>query len=190
MRGFKVIRGYVIGALAGAVLMLGVQAGASGTLTGSKVAGTKIVTFNGKDIGQAAIINNSSYLPVRSVSDAMGLQINLSGGAINLTEAQQATVTDGTTSDSPPDSGQSTPTQSTLTADEINRRISETDKSIKYCQDTIENGQKMIDALTAQGQTEDAAMWQRTVDEAKASLPKLQQQKSDLEAQLQALQNQ
>ncbi|MDG0810072.1 hypothetical protein [Cohnella rhizosphaerae] len=74
------MRKYVIGALVGAALMFGIQAGATAVLTGSKVAGTKEVTLGGQAIGQAAIINNTSYLPVRALSDALGLQIDLAGG--------------------------------------------------------------------------------------------------------------
>lgn len=83
------MRKYVVGAIVGATLMFGIQAGAA-SLVGSKVAGTKDVTLNGTTVGQAVIINNSSYLPVRSLSNALDLGINLSGGRINLSEQEQS----------------------------------------------------------------------------------------------------
>lgn len=179
------MRKYIIGALVGAALMMGVQAGASDLLTGSKVAGTKKVTFNGKSIGQAAIINNSSYLPVRAVSDAIGLQIDLSGGSINLSDSSSnSTGSTGT----PIDSGQTPP--ASLNADQIQQQIAEIDQSIERNNEIIKSAQAQIDALVAQGHSGDTAIWQYAIDGSKAALEKLYAQKADLEAQLQALQNQ
>lgn len=178
------MRKYIIGALAGAALMFGIQAGASDLLTGSKVAGTKDVTFNGKTIGHAAIINNSSYLPVRALADAAALKIDLSGGTINLSSEQQLSDPAASTGSAP---GQ---VQPSLTADQIKARIDEIDKQLDYAESTVSSVQTMIDALISQGRSDDVAQWQKTLDENKDAIPKLQQQKADLEAQLEALQGQ
>ncbi|MFD2334712.1 hypothetical protein ACFSR7_36170 [Cohnella sp. GCM10020058] len=110
-------KGFIVGTLFGAALMLGVQAGAA-SLTGSKVAGTKDVTLNGKTVGQAAIINNSSYLPVRAMSDSLGLGIDLSGGKINLTEPSKE-VNKPVTETDPADTVESLTSQINLTKSRI-----------------------------------------------------------------------
>lgn len=177
------MRKYIIGALAGAALMMGVQAGASGLLTGSKVAGSKDVKYNGKTIGQAAIINNSSYLPVRSVSEALGLQIDLSGGSINLSSEQQVVAPSEPSPSSP---GQSTSSQQPMTTDQITSKISDLDKQISAYEDAIEKDK----AFAKTDDPKNADYWNFFIPSLESALSDLKAQKNDLEAQLKALQGQ
>lgn len=179
------MRKYIIGAIAGAALMLGMQAGASGILDGAKVAGTKDVTFNHKVIGQAAIINNTSYLPVRSTADALRLNIDFEGGTINLTDGQQ--LTDGSTA--PSDSTSSTSQQ--LTVDQINARLSEIDKQLTQNINLKNQSEEQIAFWNSQPNGEEyVKLHQNALSFANDQINKLTTEKADLEAQLQALQNQ
>lgn len=187
MREFKTIRGYVIGGIAGAVLMLGFQAGAAGLLTGSKVTGTKDVTYNGKTIGQAAIINNTSYLPVRALADASGMGIDLSGGMINLSTVQQPSESPET-SDTTSDPGQSTAPQTGLTAEQIQAQITEIDKQLQSLNESLEGLHYLVDNNLVDGNLLEFDKQQ--IEQQEALKSQLQQQKADFEAKLKALQNQ
>lgn len=165
------MRKYVIGALVGAALMFGIQAGATAVLTGSKVAGTKEVTLGGQAIGQAAIINNTSYLPVRALSDALGLQIDLAGGKIDLTTP--------TTPQPTPSSGPAAtpvPTDNQYTAAEIDFAITEKESRIKLYS---ELSKKYAD----EGNKESAKSYADMAEQQKAELAIWQQRKAELQSQ-------
>jgi len=167
------MRKYLIGAIAGAALMFGIQTGASGVLTGTKVAGEKTVNYNGKSIGQAAIINNTSYLPVRAVSNSLGLQIDLSGGAINLTEP--ATTTNSAETND-------TSTTNDSEAAKIYEKLNEVNASINTINVRIEPFNRLISGLTENDPG--YAAIKKSIDEFQAQLTDLQKQKADLESQL------
>ncbi|MFD2334709.1 hypothetical protein ACFSR7_36155 [Cohnella sp. GCM10020058] len=170
------MRRVVVAFLVGVALTVSLQAGAAELLKGSKVAGTRDVTLGGKSIGQAAIINNTSYLPVRSVSDALGLQIDLSGGKINLT-----------TSETPKPAASSSPTatptpattgQSVYSAERIGIEINSYKEQISYWQ-------RIVDRDVELGLADDpeAQLHKSGLDSLKAELAIWEQRKADLEAQ-------
>lgn len=78
---------FVSGIIVGVLLFAGttVFADTAKELIGKRVQGTFEVTFNGKKISDAAVIEGSTYLPVRSVSEAAGIDIVIEGKKINLT---------------------------------------------------------------------------------------------------------
>ena len=166
------MRKYIIGAIAGAALMFGIQAGASGVLTGSKVAGEKSVNYNGKSIGQAAIINNYSYLPVRAVSDAMGLKIDLSGGTINLSGE---TPTTETTPDKVGEESPATPSTDTTLLEgklhEINDKIDSVNARIAIYQKNFSGLTEGDDIYTS---------LKNQLDDLHSQLSDLEKQKSDI----------
>lgn len=76
--------------LAGVVLGVGISysseiQAAANKLLGSKVTNTMSVKLNKKTIGQAAVINGVSYLPVRAVANELNLGVGVSGQDVNLT---------------------------------------------------------------------------------------------------------
>ncbi|RUS47684.1 hypothetical protein [Cohnella sp. AR92] len=164
-------RKYIIGAVAGIALTFAFQAGASNLLTGSKVVATKDVTLNGKTIGQAAIINNYSYLPVRATAEALGLKIDLTGGSINLNSVQQ--------------------TSQSLTEEQIKSRISEIAKQLTDNATLKQQTEEQIAYYTNRTDGEKyLAPLQSTLDYVNELIEKLTTERSDLESQLQSLQNQ
>lgn len=75
----------IIGFIAGAIFMFSAQIYGAGILTGEKVDSQMTVKVNDKTIGSAAVINGTSYVPVRSIADELKMQVKVSGGDINLT---------------------------------------------------------------------------------------------------------
>jgi len=71
------MRKFLLGLFVGAILMFSGQAfGAIDSLVGKKVSAEIIVSLNENEIDKAIIVEGRSYLPVRSMSNAMGLKIN------------------------------------------------------------------------------------------------------------------
>lgn len=166
------MRKYIIGGLVGAALMFGIQAGAAG-IVGSKVAGTKDVTLNGKTVGQAVIINNSSYLPVRSLSNALDLGIDLSGGKINLSEQETNAQTSAPSATPTPTPSPSSAPQYTI--DEINANINVIQNNIKIYE-------SMVVGFDKTGDTGEEATNIRTrLADLKAQLTVWEQRKAELE---------
>ncbi|MFD2334693.1 hypothetical protein ACFSR7_36075 [Cohnella sp. GCM10020058] len=166
-------KGFVVGALFGATLMIGLQAGAAGLLQGSKVAGTKNVTLNGHSIGQAAIINNSSYLPVRALSEALDLKIDLSGGAINLAQATPQPVE--TSEPTPTQVPAATPEPVVYTAEAI-------DFAILSCESQINHFNATAASYEAEGHAEIAKTYRDYAKRQQEELAVWLQRKADLEA--------
>lgn len=87
---------FISGLIVGLLLFAGttVFADSAKSLLGKKVQGTFEVAFNGKAIGDAAVIDGSTFLPVRSISDATGINIAVEGKKINLTTSGNQIVAD------------------------------------------------------------------------------------------------
>lgn len=168
------MRKYIIGGLVGAALMFGIQAGAA-SLVGSKVAGTKDVTLNGTTVGQAVIINNSSYLPVRSLSNALDLGIDLSGGKIKLSEQEQSTA-----ASTPSPSATPTPTPSPSSAPQYT--IEQINSKILQIEGVIKIYESMVVGFDKKGDTgEEATLIRNSLAEQKAELVVWEQRKAELE---------
>ena len=78
---------FISGVIVGLLIFAGTTAFAdtAKNLFGKKVEGTFEVEFNGKKINDAAVIEGSTYLPVRSISEAAGINIAVEGKKISLT---------------------------------------------------------------------------------------------------------
>lgn len=164
------MRGYLIGILIGAALMFSASAFADDikSLVGLEIQGEFPVAVNGKILdAKAEVINGSSFLPVRAISDAVGYdtQFDASTG-IQLTKKEISKV----------DTNQETivitntpPTPLPMTLDQIN---------------------KQIDALKLVILLEKQAIMDYTAEKAKPNLEaiaKQQAQIDDLEKQKAAL---
>lgn len=77
---------YIVGFLAGAIFTISTSVFADDikSLIGQTVQGTASVTLNDKEIGSAVIINGTSYAPVRTVSEASGLEVDYSKGVVKM----------------------------------------------------------------------------------------------------------
>ncbi|KAF9142796.1 hypothetical protein BGX30_002164 [Mortierella sp. GBA39] len=76
------INGTTISAFDSTSRNLKLYTGAAGNgLLGAKVQGLFSVEVNGKKINDAVVINGSTYIPVRSLSESIGAGLSVSGGA-------------------------------------------------------------------------------------------------------------
>lgn len=74
-----------MGLIVGALLMFSSQIYAASTkLLGNEVDNVMNVKLEDKTIGQAAVIDGTSYLPVRALADEFNLKVDVSPGEIKL----------------------------------------------------------------------------------------------------------
>ncbi|MNV06764.1 hypothetical protein D3C71_971630 [compost metagenome] len=75
----------IVGIIIGAGLTLSPQIyGAGAKLLGAKVDKTLDIKLNGNSIGQGAVIDGTSYLPVRAAANALGLEVSVDSTQVNL----------------------------------------------------------------------------------------------------------
>jgi len=87
------VRKYFIGFIIGIFVASALPAYAGVTsLIGKKVASEIEVSYNNKQVGSAIVVEGRSYLPVRSMSDALGLTLDVSKEAVQLTSSTKATI--------------------------------------------------------------------------------------------------
>ncbi|WP_449601059.1 hypothetical protein [Paenibacillus sp. Marseille-Q9583] len=92
----------IVGIVAAALLLGGsIGFAASSSLIGAKVSGMYTIKQDGKKIADAIVVNNSAYVPVRTMSEATGTGLTVEGKTIILeskeTEKPTATPETGTT---------------------------------------------------------------------------------------------
>lgn len=165
------MRKIIVGMLIGSALTFGIQAGAAGLLSkGDKVANIREVTLNGKSLGNAAIVNDSSLIPIRPLTESFGLNVDFNGGKINLT-----TKTPGPTPSSDP-VATPTPTLYPYTSLEI-------EGSINSINQQIATWQAAVDRAEAKGipNDPDAVTARQAIQTLKEQLVIWQQRKAELE---------
>ncbi|MNW40127.1 hypothetical protein D3C74_172330 [compost metagenome] len=88
------MRKKVLTALLVVALMGGsVVAGAAGnSLLGAKVQGLFSVEVNGKTVGDAVVINGSTYAPVRSLTESLGADISVTGKKVVVTTDEDKAI--------------------------------------------------------------------------------------------------
>ncbi|WP_028547239.1 hypothetical protein [Paenibacillus taiwanensis] len=76
---------FVMGLIVGALFMFSAQAfGTSSKLVGLEVGGTMDVNLQGKKIGEAAVIEGKSYLPVRDLANGLQMEVKVENKIIKL----------------------------------------------------------------------------------------------------------
>lgn len=85
------MRKYIVGFLVGAALTFAVQAGAA-TLLGSTIDAVIQVEVDGENLGQAPVIDGTSYLPVRKLGNAAGYNVEFGEGKATLTSSETEPV--------------------------------------------------------------------------------------------------
>jgi hypothetical protein len=75
----------IVGIVAAALLLGGsIGFAASSSLIGTKVSGMYTIKQDGKKIADAIVVNNSAYVPVRTMSEATGAGLTVEGKTIIL----------------------------------------------------------------------------------------------------------
>lgn len=90
------MRKYLIGFIVGVVISASATAYADdiANLIGQQVEGQTPIYLNGTKLDDAVIIDSKSYAPVRTVSDAAGLEVFFTEGEIHLDATQSDPVVD------------------------------------------------------------------------------------------------
>jgi hypothetical protein len=79
------MRKYLVGFIAGLLFMAALPVyGAVTSMIGKKVSNEITVTLNNGDVGKAIVVDGRSYLPVRDLSNALKLKLNVTKEEISL----------------------------------------------------------------------------------------------------------
>ncbi|WP_340389583.1 hypothetical protein [Paenibacillus sp. FSL E2-0151] len=183
-----VLGGVVLGV---AISFSGEISAATSKLLGGKVGKVMTVTLDNKRIGEAPVIGGTSYVPVRTAANELGLEVKVSGDEIKLTTPEEVSEPVVTTPVEQP----AVETDSTQ-KQELNNKIEEAKRSITSKEKSLEfKRQQLVDFKTAaeadpSGKT---PLWtmvtemQKDVDAGQKSVDTLKAELADLEAQLAAL---
>ncbi|MEK5469345.1 hypothetical protein MKY64_30540 [Paenibacillus sp. FSL R7-0210] len=117
---------YVVGFLAGVFLTFSVSAYADDikNLIGQKVQGTVSVNVNGTQVADGVIIKGNSYAPVRSLTEAAGLDVNYDKGVVTVINTKNMINTTGK--------------EITMTLEQVNSSIASLQQSIEFEQKNID----------------------------------------------------
>lgn len=83
-----VLSGVVLGV---AISFSGEISAATSKLLGGKVGKVMTVTLNNKSIGEAPVIGGTSYVPVRTAANSLGLEVAVEGNEVKLTTPEDQT---------------------------------------------------------------------------------------------------
>lgn len=84
----------IVGIVAAALLLGGsIGFAASSSLIGAKVSGLYTIKQDGKKIADAIVVNNSAYVPVRTMSEATGTGLTVEGKTIILESKETEKLT-------------------------------------------------------------------------------------------------
>lgn len=136
--------------IAAAALLLGGSIGfaASSSIIGAKVTGLYTIKQDGKKIADAAIINGSAYVPVRTISEATGTDLIVEGKTIILeskvTEKPAAiSETDTTAADRT-----GTP-KAIIEAAKLRERLAVAESSVQLLKEAIQQAEATAADLTS-----------------------------------------
>lgn len=183
-----VLSGVVLGV---AVSFSGEISAATSKLLGGKVGKVMTVSLDDKKIGDAPVIGGTSYVPVRTAANELGLEVAVEGNEIKLTTPEEVSEPVVTTPVEQPaaevDSEQK---------QELNNKIEEAKRSINSKEKSLEfKRQQLSDFKTAaeadpSGKTplwtmvtemqKDVDAGQKSVDTLKAELASLESQLAEL----------
>jgi len=172
------------------------------SLLGSKVGKVLNVKIDNKSIGSGAVINGTTYVPLRVTANEMGLEVT-------KVDSKEVTLSSGSTS-----TIQDNSDQIRLKISDVESQISQVNTKIKYAQDIL-NGKdniekqiksdeeyaKTLELMKANGSSlynegnynavlERIENSKSTLAKAESDLPELQKQLADLEKQKADLQAQ
>lgn len=164
--GGYLMRKYVIGAIVGFCLSIGVGAHAEvSSLVGRVIEGVFPVTYNAAPIGDALVLDGTTYLPVRKLGEAMGLNV-----AFDADLGVSLTKTVSETTYAIPQEVKPVVT----TPVDNSKKIQEIDVKIKSIQNEIPTYEQLIDGHKRNN---------RPYEQTENSLAKLRETITDLEKQ-------
>jgi len=134
------MRKYLIGFLAGILIATaGVAAADTVSMIGKKIQSEAIVTLDGEEIGTALIVDGTSYPPLRTVAEAVGVGVGWEKGVVKL-ETQTSEKKSAAY-------WESTIERLTWYLDSTNKLVDNTKSSIETGKQIIEKWQTRLDGL-------------------------------------------
>jgi hypothetical protein len=170
---------FIFGVLVGGLIMSAIPAyGAVTSLIGENVDGQSTVTFNGKEVGTAIIVESKSYIPVRDIAEAIGLNVEPKAGRIDLSNLSSADAAEHVRIE-----------LETIRKDKtsIESQITKIQQTIKYQEETaLPKAIERAGIIASQSVRTDAekAYAQKQVDELRQSIADNKQKLADLQAKL------
>ncbi|MEK5415436.1 MULTISPECIES: hypothetical protein [unclassified Paenibacillus] len=139
----------IVGIVAAALLLGGsIGFAASSSLIGAKVTGLYTIKQDGKKIADAAIINGSAYVPVRTMSEATGTGLTVEGKTIILenkeTEKPAAIPETDTTVEKPKET-----TKASANADKLRERLASAESRVQVLKEAIQQAETTVADLTS-----------------------------------------
>ncbi|GGF72782.1 hypothetical protein GCM10010912_17500 [Paenibacillus albidus] len=172
---------FVSGLIVGAMLFAGASAFAdSASLIGQKVQGLFTVEKNGAKVADAVIISGTAYAPVRAVSDATGAKLTIEGKKIIMGDSSNNAT--------------STNEAKTLTDlksqhNKISTDLNKHQERITDLENNIIPIQEEAAKLQPKLHQEQLDQYKQILQQTKAEVASLQQQLTDIDAQIKALEN-
>ncbi|MNP00410.1 hypothetical protein D3C76_922000 [compost metagenome] len=194
--------------LSGAVLGMAISfsgdiSAATSKLLGGKVGKVMTVTLDDKSIGEAPVIGGTSYVPVRTAANELGLEVAVEGNEIKLSSPedgeQNVVITrdnsdqvtaqkDGITRETNAIKVQIKEYESVISNKEsILRGIESDSEYLKKMEESRERGSEFYSTALIDGTKDSIANSKKILEDAEKNLPLLKQNLSDLESQLAAL---
>lgn len=168
---------FILGLVIGMAIMIPVGAHAEvESLINQVVQGMFPVSIDGKPLGNAIVVDNKTYLPVRDFGEAVGYKVT-------FTDDQQVVLTKGdTTPTTPTTSGENTlMKQIREINDKLGKLVNEKQSLEKQINDIHTKN-----ALNGKVDGDDIKELQKQVDAKQAEIDKLVADKQPLESQLQS----
>ncbi|GCL71805.1 hypothetical protein PN4B1_17100 [Paenibacillus naphthalenovorans] len=174
------MRKYLIGALVGAALALSFNVSAAvESLIGKSVQGEFVVKLNGNELpNKAAVVDGSSYLPVRAIGESLGLEVDFENNEVLLNEPKKEDTSQVTVQPVSP-----TESESPVTIESIEFKIRDVKSNIQTLTQIIDYNEK--DIKFNPDRESSVRPW---IDRDKATIERLQAELAELERQKAALQ--
>lgn len=193
-----VLSGVVLGVV---ISFSGEISAATSKLLGSKVGKIMTVSLDDKKIGDAPVIGGTSYVPVRTAANELGLEVAVEGNEIKLSTPEEETVVTTPVTEGAVEVNKE---ELTIEISNINveirnledvlskketilRRINSDSEYLKKMEESKSRGSDFYSDELIESTREGIANSQKTLLDAETEIPKLKAKLADFEAQLAAL---
>lgn len=199
-----VLSGVVLGV---AISFSGEISAATSKLLGGKVGKVMTVSLDDKKIGEAPVIGGTSYVPVRTAANELGLEVKVSGNEIQLTSPEEEVQPDVPQEGSVQDNSDQVEAQKDTITRETNaikvqikeyesvvsnkeaitRGIDSDSEYLKNMEESRARGSEFYSLALIESTKDGIAKSKKLLEDAETNLPLLKQKLSELESQLAAL---
>ncbi|MNO27685.1 hypothetical protein D3C76_175650 [compost metagenome] len=138
----------IVGIVAASLLLGGtIGFAASSSLIGAKVSGLYTIKQDGKKIADAIVVNNSAYVPVRTMSEATGTGLTIQGKTIILDgkETEKSAKPETNTTVAEPTGTSKT----SIEAAKLREKLAESESSLRVLKEAVQQAETTATNLTS-----------------------------------------